>query len=121
MGSYIGDIRHVHGTSCSQGHLALLLSMFSLNTTSIRLDTWLQDDVASCFEFYADLADKLDTRQGEALQLPMEEFKGAIRREPMGVVALITPWNYPLLMAAVSFARGISHNLAGDSNTRESK
>ena len=59
--------------------------------------------MASCFEFYAELAEKLDERQGEALQLPMEEFKGAIRREPMGVVALITPWNYPMLMAAVSF------------------
>lgn len=46
----------------------------------------LQDDVASCFEYYADLAEKLDKRQGEALQLPMEEFKGAIRREAMGEV-----------------------------------
>ena len=45
-----------------------------------------QDDVASCFEYYADLAEKLDKRQGETLQLPMEEFKGAIRREPMGEV-----------------------------------
>lgn len=62
----------------------------------------MQDDVAGCFEFYADLAEQLDKRQGEALALPMEEFKGAIRREPMGVVALITPWNYPMLMAAVS-------------------
>ena len=58
--------------------------------------------VAGCFEYYADLAEKLDTRQGQALQLPMEEFKGAIRREPLGVVGLITPWNYPMLMAAVS-------------------
>lgn len=65
----------------------------------------MQDDVAGCFEFYADLAEKLDKRQGEALALPMEEFKGAIRREPMGVVALITPWNYPMLMAAVSCIR----------------
>ena len=58
--------------------------------------------MAGCFEYYADLAEKLDQRQGQALQLPMEEFKGAIRREPLGVVGLITPWNYPMLMAAVS-------------------
>ena len=62
----------------------------------------LQDDVASCFEYYADLAEKLDKRQGQALELPMEEFKGAIQRESLGVVGLITPWNYPMLMAAVS-------------------
>jgi hypothetical protein len=30
----------------------------------------------------------------------------AVRREPLGVVALITPWNYPLLMATVSLAVG---------------
>lgn len=59
--------------------------------------------MAGCFEYYADLADKLDQRQGQALQLPVEEFEGAIRREPLGVVGLITPWNYPMLMAAVSF------------------
>ena len=70
-----------------------------LVTTEVRLP---QDDVAGCFEYYADLAEKLDKRQGQALQLPMEEFKGAIRREPLGVVGLITPWNYPMLMAAVS-------------------
>ncbi len=58
--------------------------------------------MAGCFEYYADLAEKLDKRQGEALELPMAEFKGAIRREPLGVVGLITPWNYPMLMAAVS-------------------
>lgn len=68
----------------------------------------LQDDVASCFEYYADLAEKLDKRQGQALQLPMEEFKGAIRREPLGVVGLITPWNYPMLMAAVGFTFSIA-------------
>lgn len=58
--------------------------------------------MAGCFEYYAELAEKLDKRQGEVLQLPMAEFKGAIRREPLGVVGLITPWNYPMLMAAVS-------------------
>ncbi len=61
-----------------------------------------QDDVAGCFEYYAELAENLDKRQGEPLQLPMDEFKGKIRREPLGVVGLITPWNYPMLMAAVS-------------------
>ncbi|KAL3160878.1 hypothetical protein ABBQ38_009271 [Trebouxia sp. C0009 RCD-2024] len=69
---------------------------------------WDMDDVASCFEYYAELAEKLDKRQGQALQLPMEEFKGAIRREPLGVVGLITPWNYPMLLAAWKVAPALA-------------
>lgn len=38
------------------------------------------------------------------MDVGMEEFRVAVRREPLGVVALITPWNYPLLMATVSSA-----------------
>lgn len=33
------------------------------------------DDVAGCFEYYADLAEKLDGRQWEPLALPSEEFR----------------------------------------------
>ena len=61
-----------------------------------------QDDVASCFDYYADLAEKLDARQYAPIDVGMEEFKVAVRREPLGVVGLVTPWNYPLLMSAVS-------------------
>jgi hypothetical protein len=38
----------------------------------------------------------------------MEEFSVKVRREPLGVVGLITPWNYPLLMATVSTLRGLN-------------
>ncbi|DBA85159.1 TPA: hypothetical protein ACH3X2_005875 [Trebouxia sp. C0005] len=69
---------------------------------------WDMDDVAGCFEYYAELAEKLDKRQGEPLQLPMDEFKGKIRREPLGVVGLITPWNYPMLMAAWKVAPALA-------------
>jgi betaine-aldehyde dehydrogenase len=62
----------------------------------------LQDDVAGCFDYYADLAEKLDARQYSAIDVGMDEFSVKVRREPLGVVGLITPWNYPLLMATVS-------------------
>ncbi len=58
--------------------------------------------MASCFDYYAGLAEKLDERQGTPIDVGMEEFKVKVKREPLGVVALITPWNYPLLMATVS-------------------
>ena len=51
-----------------------------------------QDDVSGCFEYYADLAEKLDERQDEAVAVPMDVFSCHVRREPIGVVGLITPW-----------------------------
>ncbi|XP_039117107.1 LOW QUALITY PROTEIN: betaine aldehyde dehydrogenase 1, chloroplastic-like [Dioscorea cayenensis subsp. rotundata] len=60
---------------------------------------WDVDDVAGCFEYYADLAEALDGKQRAPISLPMETFKSYVLKEPIGVVGLITPWNYPLLMA----------------------
>ncbi len=54
------------------------------------------------FRYYAGLATKI---HGETLDLsvpyaPGAEFLDYTRREPMGVVGQIIPWNFPLLMAA---------------------
>lgn len=57
--------------------------------------------MAGCFEYYAGLAEKLDGRQYTPINIGSEDFKTSTRRDPLGVVGLITPWNYPLLMAAV--------------------
>lgn len=40
----------------------------------------------------AGLAEALDGRQGEAVDLGSDDFRCALRREPLGVVGLITPW-----------------------------
>jgi betaine-aldehyde dehydrogenase len=37
--------------------------------------------------------------EGKAMQEYVAEGTSAIRREPIGVVGVITPWNYPLMMA----------------------
>jgi betaine-aldehyde dehydrogenase len=42
--------------------------------------------VASCFSYYADLAEKLDGRQWQPVDVGEDGFKSAIRREPLGVV-----------------------------------
>jgi betaine-aldehyde dehydrogenase len=59
---------------------------------------WDMDDVAGCFDYYAGLAEKLDERQYSPIDVGMDEFRVAVRREPLGVVALITPWNYGRLL-----------------------
>ncbi|KAK7265727.1 hypothetical protein RJT34_33350 [Clitoria ternatea] len=73
---------------------------------------WDMDDVAGCFEFYADLAEKLDAKQKAPVSLPMETFRSYVLKEPLGVVALITPWNYPLLMATWKVAPALAAGCA---------
>jgi betaine-aldehyde dehydrogenase len=73
---------------------------------------WDIEDTAGCFDYYADLAEQLDQRQGEPVELPMETFKTEIYHEPMGVVGQIIPWNYPLLMAAWKVAPALAAGCA---------
>ncbi|KAJ6387078.1 hypothetical protein OIU78_016908, partial [Salix suchowensis] len=69
---------------------------------------WDMDDVAGCFEYYADLAEGLDAKQKAPVSLPMETFKSYVLKESLGVVALITPWNYPLLLATWKVAPALA-------------
>lgn len=61
-------------------------------------------DAASCFEYYGGLATKI---QGETLTVP-DDALAMVLREPVGVVAQIIPWNYPLLMAAWKLAPALA-------------
>lgn len=56
----------------------------------------IQDSVASCFKYYAELAEALDAKQKAPVSIPVQSFKTYVLKEPIGVVALITPW-YMLL------------------------
>ncbi|CAJ2651926.1 unnamed protein product [Trifolium pratense] len=70
------------------------------------------DDVIACFEYYAGLAEGLDAKQKTPVSLPMDTFKSHVLKEPIGVVALITPWNYPLLMATWKVAPALAAGCA---------
>jgi len=50
---------------------------------------------ADCIEYYAELADKL---YDEVAPTGPNDL-ALIRREPLGVVAAIVPWNYPLIIS----------------------
>src|SRR5216683_310988 len=53
--------------------------------------------IADCFRFFAGAARALE---GRASGEYMKGFTSILRRESLGVVGSIAPWNYPLLMAA---------------------
>ncbi|RQS16144.1 aldehyde dehydrogenase family protein [Burkholderia sp. Bp9002] len=61
---------------------------------------WDLGDAAGCFEFYAGLAEQLDTHAETPVKLADDRFSAIVRKEPMGVAGAIIPWNFPLLMAA---------------------
>lgn len=73
---------------------------------------WDIADAAGCFDFYADLAEQLDARQGESVKLPDERFTSKVYHRPVGVSGLIIPWNYPLLMAAWKVAPALAAGCA---------
>ncbi|XP_019197289.1 PREDICTED: betaine aldehyde dehydrogenase 1, chloroplastic-like [Ipomoea nil] len=70
------------------------------------------DDVAAAFEYYADLAEALDSKQKTPIPLHLDQFKSYVLKEPLGVVGLITPWNYPLLMATWKVAPALAAGCA---------
>ncbi len=53
--------------------------------------------IADCFRFFAGAARLLE---GRAAGEYMKGFTSFLRREPLGVVGSIAPWNYPLMMTA---------------------
>jgi betaine-aldehyde dehydrogenase len=65
-------------------------------------------DAAATYEYYATLSDGLDAKQGLAVQLSAEQFASATYLEPAGVVALIVPWNFPLVTSAWKLAPALA-------------
>ncbi|MEQ9463488.1 MAG: aldehyde dehydrogenase [Haliea sp.] len=61
-------------------------------------------ETIECFRWYAELTDKI---YGETAPCPPERLS-FIEREPVGVVAAVTPWNFPLLMAAWKVAPALA-------------
>ena len=54
------------------------------------------DTIAQIYEMYAGLAEGLDARGEEALDLPGDAIRSTVAYRPIGVVGMITPWNFPL-------------------------
>ncbi|NNV09579.1 aldehyde dehydrogenase family protein, partial [Geobacillus sp. MMMUD3] len=59
------------------------------------------DDIANCFDYFGKLA---ANDAGRIVDAGSDSVVSRISYEPVGVCALITPWNYPLLQAAWKIA-----------------
>jgi acyl-CoA reductase-like NAD-dependent aldehyde dehydrogenase len=57
------------------------------------------------YRYYAGLADKIEGRQ---IPAPNPDYLVYTRREPVGVVAAITPWNSPLLLMTWKLAPALA-------------
>ncbi len=62
------------------------------------------NDAAHTFDYYAGLAIE---QHGQTLEVPGDSMSMVVR-EPIGVTAGITPWNFPILMAAWKVAPSLA-------------
>lgn len=54
------------------------------------------DTAVQIYKMYAGMAEDLDKRGEENVDLPVDYLKAGVTYRPMGVIGMITPWNYPL-------------------------
>jgi aldehyde dehydrogenase (NAD+) len=64
-------------------------------------------DVSTCAEYFRYYGSVVDKYFGEAVDVGPDDL-GVVLREPLGVVAHITPWNYPLQVLGRSVAPALA-------------
>jgi betaine-aldehyde dehydrogenase len=98
--------RLADGLRANAGEIARLESRD--NGKPLPLAEWDVEETAFLFEYYGGWATKLEGRipplSVNALSLVLDE--------PVGVAALVTPWNFPILMAAQKLAPALAAGCA---------
>ena len=78
----------------------------SLDSGKIFTETrWQANYIAEFFQYYAGCADKL---HGETLPIDKPDMFAFTRREPLGVVAAVVPWNSQLFLVAVKLGPALA-------------
>ncbi|MDS9469027.1 aldehyde dehydrogenase family protein [Paracoccus sp. MBLB3053] len=86
-----------------------LVALQMLNNGKPRIEAEIDiDDAVATFEYYAGLAETLDARQDGIIELADPTLSGRTRFEPVGPVALIVPWNFPLVTTAWKLAPALA-------------
>ncbi|WP_030261006.1 aldehyde dehydrogenase family protein [Streptomyces violens] len=87
---------------------AILARAESLDTGKRLVESELDmDDIAACFRYFG----RLITEEGDAgrvVDAGSATVESRVVHEPVGVCALITPWNYPLLQTAWKVAPALA-------------
>ncbi|MFO1123520.1 MAG: aldehyde dehydrogenase [Hyphomicrobiales bacterium] len=87
-------------------HAQTLAELETADTGKIIRETSAQIAyVAEYYRYFAGLADKL---QGAHLPIDKPDMEVWLRREPIGVVAAVVPWNSQLFLAAVKLAPALA-------------
>jgi aminobutyraldehyde dehydrogenase len=76
------------------------LAAIESQNTGKPYNSALNDEIPAIADVFRFFAGAVRTMHGSATGEYLAGFTSMIRRDPIGVVASIAPWNYPLLMAA---------------------
>ncbi len=78
----------------------------SIDTGKMLKETkWQAKYIAEFFQFYAGCADKIS---GETLPIDKPDMMVFTKREPLGVVAAVVPWNSQLFLVAVKIGPALA-------------
>ncbi len=90
-----------------ESHAADFAALEALNCGK-PINAVTEDEIpgtVDCFRFFAGA---VRCMQASAANEYLEGFTSMVRRDPIGVIASIAPWNYPLMMAAWKLAPAIA-------------
>jgi aminobutyraldehyde dehydrogenase len=90
-----------------EGDAAALAELESRNTGK-PLAAALNDEIPAIADVFRFFAGAARTQHGALAGEYLPGFTSMIRRDPVGVVASIAPWNYPLMMAAWKLAPALA-------------
>ncbi|WP_312934070.1 gamma-aminobutyraldehyde dehydrogenase [Pseudomonas sp.] len=88
-------------------HAEPLARLESLNCGK-PLHLALQDDLSASVDVFRFFAGAVRCQTGQLSGEYLPGYTSMVRRDPLGVVASIAPWNYPLMMAAWKIAPALA-------------
>lgn len=93
--------------SLLEGHADELVALESENTGK-PIPVTMSEEIPPMIDQIRFFAGAARVLEGRAAGEYMDGFTSFVRREPIGVIGQVTPWNYPMMMAVWKFAPAIA-------------